>query len=264
MTSVDFGYPFPRGLGLGIYKRSLRKIIEEAEACIEIRIMNRIIKNEEVKIIKDGKTTRKEMYDKIFTASDSIKILKRGKAGFFVGKFFGKMGKFSWAGVMVYADVNPIYGGEYSLCENDLEELKTIYNKLLCERKNPKSKVSMITERFLLSVSGGLEKHIRPIVFFPILESLYLPEEPEGELSFRLSHRIAYSLFPREQRFEKYKEIKNNLYKKRSILIHQLKDTFSEDELNMLEDLTRRSIKLFLRNPQFFTPENLEEIIFKK
>lgn len=226
----------------GIHQRSLIRLITNGDACIEIR----------------GETVS-EIYDKMIIASNSIKILKRGEAGFFIGKFFGKKGEFSWTGAVIASEINPVYGGKYTLYKNDLEELKTIY-KLLCEKKND-PKVSMIIERFLLSISGGFKRHIRVIEFFSILESLYLPQEGPGELGFRLSQRIARLLFLRKQRYEKYKEIKT-LYDKRGTLIHQLEDEFSENEINLLEDLTRKSIKLFLKNQESFTRESLERIFF--
>lgn len=100
---------------------------------------------------------------------------------------------------------------------------------------------------------------MRALEFFSILESLYLPGTEHGELRFRLSQRMAKMLFSKSKIYEEYKEIKK-LYDKRSSLVHQSKDNFTKHELNKLEDLTRSSLKLFLKSPELFKVGYLDKL----
>lgn len=212
-----------------------------AKSCIEVKVKDEV----PTSILKE----------KMEFMNCTLKVLKRGSAGYFIGRFFGKKSSDFLPGTTTFSEINPIYGEEYTLRKNDAQELKEIYRII---SKSKKDKTIMLLEKFILSVSKNLKKHIRALEFFSILESLYLPGTEHGELRFRLSQRMAKMLF-KSKIYEEYKEIMR-LYNKRSALVHQSKDTFTKQELNKLEDLTRASLKLYLKSPKLFKDKYLDKL----
>lgn len=216
-----------------------------AESCIEISG-------------EDNVPTPKLQHKMHFT-NDTLKILKSGNAGVLITRFMGETRKGfpgGIRGIISYSPTNPLYGESYVLKKEDIPELKNLY-KIISKRKDEKTK--MLTERFMLSISKNLQRHTRSLQFFSILESLYLPGIEHGELRFRLAQRMAKTLCSHKKRHGVYKEIKK-LYDKRSILVHQSKDQFTNEELNKLENLTRTSLKLFLKTPELFEVIYLEKL----
>ena len=214
----------------------------KAKSCIEVRVKDEV------------PTTI--LQEKMELTNRSLKVLKRGRAGYYIGRFFGKKSSGFFPGATKFSRINPLYGDEYTLRKKDVQELKEIY-RIISKRKDDKT--IMLLEKFILSVSKNLKKHIRALEFFSILESLYLPGIEYGELRFRLSQRMSKMLFSKQKIYEEYKEIKK-LYDKRSALVHQSKDNFTKQELNKLEDLTRDSLKLFLKNPKLFEVDYLDKL----
>lgn len=216
--------------------------LSRAKSCIEVRV-------------KDEVPTS-ILQEKMEFMNRTLKVLKRGSTGYFIGRFFGKKSSGFLPGTTIFSEINPLYGEEYTLRKNDAQELKEIYRII---SKSKKDKTIMLLEKFILSVSKNLKKHIRALEFFSILESLYLPGIEYGELRFRLSQRMSKMLFSKQKIYEEYKEIKK-LYDKRSALVHQSKDNFTNHELNKLEDLTRDSLKLFLKSPKLFEVDYLDKL----
>jgi len=215
--------------------------LSRAKSCIEVKVKDEV----PTSILKE----------KMEFMNRTLKVLKRGSAGYFIGRFFGKKSSDFLPGTTTFSEINPLYGEEYTLRKNDAQELKEIYRII---SKSKKDKTIMLLEKFILSVSKNLKKHIRALEFFSILESLYLPGTEHGELRFRLSQRMAKMLF-KSKIYEEYKEIMR-LYNKRSALVHQSKDTFTKQELNKLEDLTRASLKLYLKSPKLFKDKYLDKL----
>lgn len=216
--------------------------LSRAKSCIEVKVKDEV----PTSILKE----------KMEFMNRTLKVLKRGSAGYFIGRFFGKKSSGFLPGTTTFSEINPLYGEEYTLRKNDAQELKEIYCII---SKSKKDKTIMLLEKFILSVSKNLKKHIRALEFFSILESLYLPGTEHGELRFRLSQRMSKMLFSKQKIYEEYKEIKK-LYDKRSALVHQSKDNFTNLELNKLEDLTRASLKLFLKSPKLFEVDYLDKL----
>jgi len=197
---------------------------------------------------------------KLYLVNKALKILKSGSAGFLFAKFSGEVETKDWhQGAIITTGINPIYGGDYVLTKSDVQELKSIY-RILSQRQNDE-KTTMLVEKFVMAVSKNLRKHMRVLELFSILESLYLPEPAQGELSFRLSQRIAKLIYKRK-RYEHYKEVRK-LYIKRSILVHQSKDKFSDEEIKTLENITRTSLHLFLKEPMSFERNQLYKLFLQ-
>lgn len=214
-----------------------------AESCIEIK----------------GKRTEPTpaLQEKLHVVNQTLKILKSGSAGFLYGFFLGKKAPGWLPGTVMGSGANPLYGDDYVLKKNEDRELKAIYRIL--SKRSSDEKTTLLVEKFVVSVSKDLRKHMRALEFFSILESLYLPGTEHGELSFRLCQRIAKSLFSRNKVYEGYKQIRQ-LYDKRSVLVHQAKDRFTKEELRTLEDIVRTSLKLFLKKPSLFERDYLDRL----
>lgn len=216
--------------------------LSRAKSCIEVRVKDKV----QTPILQE----------KMEFMNRPLKVLKRGSAGYFIGRFFGKESSGFWPGTTKFSGINPLYGEEYTLRKKDVQELKEIYH-IISKIKDDKK--IMLLEKFIVSVSKNLKKHMRVLEFFSILESLYLPGTEHGELRFRLSQRMAKMLFSKQKIYEEYIEIKK-LYDKRSALVHQSKDNFTKQELNKLEDLTRSSLRLFLKSPELFEVDYLDKL----
>lgn len=95
-----------------------------ANSCIEVRV-------------KDEVPTP-ILQEKMEFMNRTLKVLKRGSAGFFIGRFFGKKSSSFWPGTTIISGINPLYGEEYTLRKNDAQELKEIY-RIISKRKDKKT-----------------------------------------------------------------------------------------------------------------------------
>ncbi len=141
--------------------------------------------------------------------------------------------------------------------EKDVPELKNIFTFLVTENdgrfKVAQRRLSLGMERISLED--------RLIDYMIGLETLYLPDG-NAELTFRLSLRIAFLLYadPNERK-EAFKYIKD-MYNTRSTIVHGKKYNLTKDEISKLEELLRKSLKLWINDNTNFSEDKLSSIFF--
>jgi len=159
------------------------------------------------------------------------------------------------------------------LNESKIENLKSLFENLIKTDKKPseKDKLELVLKRYRRASSyaaGGritLDDRILDIAI--ILEILYL-SDARDELTYKISTRIA-NLFKKKiddsiSAYEFYNKAKT-FYKLRSAIVHSGKSkNKSENNNYFLEflEIARKSIILFIEDPEIFKSENLERICF--
>jgi hypothetical protein len=131
--------------------------------------------------------------------------------------------------------------------EKEIPEIKKIFDFLMAEKD---SRFNVAQRRLFLGMErSNLEDRL--IDYMIGLEALYLPDG-NLELSFRLSLRIAFLLYTNpNERKEAYYFIKD-LYDTRSAIVHGKKYNLTVNKILKLEDLLRKSIKLWIKDEKNF------------
>jgi len=143
---------------------------------------------------------------------------------------------------------NIVIGEECNVEEEDIDNLKKIFVFLV---NNRNSRFIVAQRRLSLGIERkGLEDRI--IDYMVGLEALYLPDGNQ-ELSFRLSLRVAFILFSDSSiRKENYYFLKE-MYKIRSNIVHGSNYNLNEEQVKKVEDLLRRSLKLWIKDKNNFS-----------
>ena len=93
------------------------------------------------------------------------------------------------------------------------------------------------------------------------LESLYLPDGND-ELTFKLSLRVAFILNQEITEGKKTYQFMKKMYRQRSKIAHGRTNELTKEDLSCIEELLRRSLKLYAEHPDTFTPASLDNIYF--
>lgn len=147
-------------------------------------------------------------------------------------------------------------GKKYEISEEEVEELKTIWEQL----KNT-DKLGLLSSKRLSYVSERRNIEDKLIDCFVGLESLYLPDG-NAELTFRLSLRVA-KMINEDGGSQKdlFKFIKN-MYDKRSKVAHGRNVDVSQEEHSRLENILRLSVKRYIFDKSQFSEERLNDLLF--
>lgn len=144
---------------------------------------------------------------------------------------------------------NFVLGEECKIDTSEIMELQKVFNFIKNEEEN----------RFLVAVrrlSLGMEREKledKIIDYMIGLEALYLPDVND-ELKFRLSLRISFLLFPKEEREDVFSFVKE-MYDQRSKIVHgtKSKNILYHEKINRLEELLRKSIMLWIEDKNNFS-----------
>ncbi len=144
---------------------------------------------------------------------------------------------------------NIAIGEKCEIKKEDVAELKVIFTHLINEQ----------ISRFIVAqrrLSLGIERkelEDRLIDYMIGLEALYLPDGNQ-ELSFRLSLRLALLLHPEPAERKKTYYFVREMYNARSEIVHGSKRyDLNVDEIGKLEELLRRSLKLWIYDRRSFS-----------
>lgn len=160
----------------------------------------------------------------------------------------------------VYTMASPkttLFGKASIIEEKDIPELKSIFNFIVEQKDN---RFDVARRRLSLGNERGIPED-RLLDYMIGLEALYLLDG-NNELTFRLSLRISFLLYkdPAERK-DVYHFVKN-MYKIRSKIVHGDKPKIAKDEMDKLEELLRKSLKLWLENKSNFSIDNLTNMLF--
>jgi hypothetical protein len=204
----------------------------------------------------DGIESRNSLIDKI---NLTFKLLQPTSTGAYIG--FRK----NIPGFTVFPD-KPIGGpfGYLYLKKQDIHRLKKIF--ILVNNNKDDSKFKLVSELYSRSISGTKNDFdIRFLMLTTALECLYLPEEPNQELTFRLCLRVAnlFGLLGNGKPQAIYEMVKE-FYDIRSQIVHHGKSK----NLNMkrfvkLVEIIRLSIIHYLNNKSLFNKETLKNICLR-
>ena len=150
-----------------------------------------------------------------------------------------------------------VQGEKCVIEEKDIPELKNIFTFLIAEND---SRFNVAQRRLRLgNERSRLEDRL--IDYMIGLEALYLPDGNQ-ELTFRLSLRTAFLLCtdPNERK-EAYNFVKE-MYDTRSKIVHGKKYNLTKDEGEKLEELLRKSLKLWLIDKRKFSEGTLSNVFF--
>ena len=143
---------------------------------------------------------------------------------------------------------NTVIGKKCEIKSEDIIEIKNIFEFI----KNEKESRFIVAQRRL---ADGLTRKAfedKLIDYMIGLEALYLPDGNQ-ELSFRLSLRVAFLLaYSSDDRKKLFSFIKE-MYKTRSNIVHGSKYELNEDSIIYLEDLLRKSLKLWIEERSNFS-----------
>lgn len=121
----------------------------------------------------------------------------------------------------------------------------------------PEEKFNTIRALYSAAIHQSKSRDVSCVLYISILESIYVQDD--SELSYKLSMRIAKKL----SKDALYAKHIKDLYTKRGHVIHgsQKGEVFSEEEHQELEELTRSSVFMLIRDPGNFTRHALDNLL---
>lgn len=186
-----------------------------------------------------------------------LKLLLSGRSGVHIG-FNSKSPALEFIHPNPYFKVLEIS----SLNKNDEKELKSLFLKI--QRLSSNSLFKLLLDLYLSSISGNvIRDETRFVDLMTVLEILYLGNN-EGELKYRLSIRIAktFSSYYEENPQATFDVFNKVLYKIRSEIVHTGRSkSFTSEELKTLIEFVRKSLLLFVKDPEIYKSENLNTLV---
>lgn len=149
----------------------------------------------------------------------------------------------------------------YELKKGELRDIRSIYGLI-----NDKSdeRINKVLERYNYSLDGELASENSFIELVSVLESLYLSNNNNQELTFRFSTIVSY-IFSKIERIENSHAWFKQIYNVRSGLVHTGEHKcFNVKLFNLLKDRTSKLIIWYLKNKDKDKHKNIEEEIFKE
>lgn len=145
---------------------------------------------------------------------------------------------------------NTVLGKKCEITSSEVEELVELFNYILTEKD---SRFGVAYRR----LASGLERRNtedKLIDYMIGLETLYLPDG-SAELSFRLSLRVSFLLFKKQEERKTIFKFLRNIYNIRSQIVHGKDYKLSNEDILKVEDLLRLSIKLWVKDKTNFLAE---------
>lgn len=163
--------------------------------------------------------------------------------------------------------VFPATGHVYRIDDQNKDDFINLYNELKLLVAD--SRLSLILDLFLDAVSGeNIKNEVRFLNLMSILEILFLEEGSQGELTFKLSLRIAKLLKSQKPDlnatdiFNDFSDRKNGLYNIRSKVVHNGKSSkLTPERLNDLINYVRESILIYVKDQSVFSKEKLKSVV---
>ena len=133
-----------------------------------------------------------------------------------------------------------------------IDRLKKLIDILV--KENSKKKIELF--KFFLNSAMTSQVGLSGALYISILESIFLLNN-NPEITYRFSMR--FTKFKKENL--EYRNKIKDLYGKRSKMFHSGKNKFSEEELKFLEEEACSAIESYLLDSEFFTDENLDNLL---
>ncbi|MNQ21790.1 hypothetical protein D3C85_349180 [compost metagenome] len=158
------------------------------------------------------------------------------------------------------------------ISKSDLENIGKIYLNLL---KNENNKIRISDKRLRYSyLRDNEEDSILDIII--ALETL-LSDNDKGELTYKLSMRIAKLLYFHNEKYDSIEtfEIMKKIYDYRSAVVHGSskvnskkeikieKDKKSIKTISIANDYLREVLKILILNPKYLDPKEIDNLILK-
>lgn len=142
------------------------------------------------------------------------------------------------------------------LTKEHLDHVKKIFEIIDSSSNNTDfmTRLDLLKSWIDLAMSQTGHLGIAALHYVSILENILLKDGKEGELRFKFSMRLAKVL---NKNLDYAKELRS-LYDKRSTLIHGGKDTFTMEEVTLLEDVACTIILAYLSNNEAFEVDYLD------
>lgn len=140
--------------------------------------------------------------------------------------------------------------------QEQIEDMKTIIEYTPNDDLSDE-KFNTIRALYSAAIHQAKSRDVSCVLYISILEAIYVQDD--SELSYKLSMRIA-KMFSKDATYAKH--IKD-LYTKRGHVIHgsQKGEVFSHDQHRELEELTRLSVLMLIRDPHRFTRQALDDLL---
>jgi hypothetical protein len=187
-----------------------------------------------------------------------LRLIKAGGVGysFTVGDADSPL--FFSGSCLSYSFNDRLYGGVYEFSLDDTEQAKKLYASLNVLEKDPRFSLAVrrFTEAYTKPIGGD-----RLVDYWIGLESLLLPEEKEGELSFRAALRGSWLLDgDTDQRKKTFAELRKS-YGARSAVVHGTQKTPDEALVLSTEEYLRRVLRWCLVNGKTPSSEMLNSLV---
>lgn len=142
------------------------------------------------------------------------------------------------------------------LTKKHLEQIKTSFQIInsLSSDKDFMTQLDLLKSWIDLSMSQVGHIGISALHYVSILENILLKDGKKGELSFKFSIRLASVL---NKNLDYAKELRK-LYGKRSVLVHGGRDSFTLEEVTLLEDIACKIILAYLSARKTFEVDYLD------
>jgi hypothetical protein len=142
---------------------------------------------------------------------------------------------------------NITIGEKCSIETTDIDSLSKIFD-FLCNENDSRFKVA----RRRLSLGVERKNPEDKLIDYMIgLEALYLPDG-NAELSFRLSVRVAFLMFPETNKKDTFNFLRR-IYEVRSSIVHGNKYELNTEDIKRLEELLRKSVLLWIEDKNNFS-----------
>ena len=149
---------------------------------------------------------------------------------------------------------------KYFLQKENIPFLKRFYRDFL-KRLN-KDFINRASKKFHTALQENfLEDRLLNLI--TALEGLYLPDTSQ-ELKYKLAVRAAIILGKTPKERNKIFDVLRKAYDLRSRIVHCDKDiTLDPDIVNKVEEITRNSLKIFIRKPELHNDTELDKLVLK-
>lgn len=148
------------------------------------------------------------------------------------------------------------FGEKCNFDEGETESLREVYNQIVSSDK----KVQIGINRLKYATERNSDED-KVIDCFIGLESIFLKSD-NTEVTFKISLRIAKTLESIPEKQQELFDFIKRMYKVRSKVAHGNEVKLISIDIKRLEDVLRRSVRLYLKNKALFENEYLESKLF--
>lgn len=185
--------------------------------------------------------------------SYALQLYKKGKVGYLLALNQKR-------GPNRYRNINPLCGKPYWITKTDLNSILRLY--FLIKESKCKNKKALI-EKFATASSVSSQGISGFVELVSIIENILIPDGVQGEISYKLKTRGAV-VIPTKHNSKQIWENLTKAYNVRSKWLHQSKNLLEPPLLDFVNDFSRACIIEYLKQPEFFSSDNLNAAVLRK